>query len=150
MAITSVMASVTVKSTFSLDVETAERLERLARAWGVSKSEVLRRAIRAAPDLPAETPIQPWPSSTGSRPAASPEEEAFARALLPDPTPLGVLDAELGAELFNETGRRRGSLNDCLIAATAMRVGAPLVTSNAEDFERFAPHGLELAPPLHR
>jgi predicted transcriptional regulator len=50
------MASVTVKSTFSLDVETAERLERLARAWGVSKSEVLRRAIRAAPDLPAETP----------------------------------------------------------------------------------------------
>jgi predicted transcriptional regulator len=56
MAIPYGMASTMVKSTFTLDVETAERLERLARAWGVSKSEVLRRAIRAAPDLPAEVP----------------------------------------------------------------------------------------------
>jgi predicted DNA-binding protein len=56
MAIPYGMASIMVKSTFTLDVETAERLERLARAWGVSKSEVLRRAIRAAPDMPAEAP----------------------------------------------------------------------------------------------
>ena len=42
------MATMTIKSTYSLDVETARALETLARRWKVSKSEVLRRAIRAA------------------------------------------------------------------------------------------------------
>jgi predicted DNA-binding protein len=37
-----------IKSTYALDQETVQRLEHLARRWGVSKSEVLRRAIRAA------------------------------------------------------------------------------------------------------
>ena len=42
------MAVTTIKSTYSLDVETVRTLEMLARRWDVSKSEVLRRAIRAA------------------------------------------------------------------------------------------------------
>jgi ribbon-helix-helix CopG family protein len=42
------MATMTVKSTYALDVETARALEEMARRWGVSKSEALRRAIRAA------------------------------------------------------------------------------------------------------
>ncbi len=42
------MAITTIKSTYSLDVETVRTLESLARRWNVSKSEVLRRAIRAA------------------------------------------------------------------------------------------------------
>jgi hypothetical protein len=42
------MAIPTVKSTYSLDLETVRTLEELARHWGVSKSEALRRAIRAA------------------------------------------------------------------------------------------------------
>ena len=42
------MAVTTIKSTYSLDVETVRTLESLARRWDVSKSEVLRRAIRAA------------------------------------------------------------------------------------------------------
>lgn len=37
-----------VKSTYVLDVETAQTLDRLARSWQVSKSEALRRAIRSA------------------------------------------------------------------------------------------------------
>jgi hypothetical protein len=37
-----------VKSTYVLDVETAESLDRLARDWNVSKSEALRRVIRSA------------------------------------------------------------------------------------------------------
>ncbi len=42
------MARTTVKSTYSLDVETVRQLEQMARRLGISKSEALRRAIRAA------------------------------------------------------------------------------------------------------
>ena len=42
------MAVPKIKSTYSLDVETVRTLESLAHRWNVSKSEVLRRAIRAA------------------------------------------------------------------------------------------------------
>lgn len=42
------MAIMTVRSTYSLDVETMKLIESLARRWDVSKSEVLRRAVRMA------------------------------------------------------------------------------------------------------
>ncbi|HYL22689.1 MAG TPA: ribbon-helix-helix protein, CopG family [Gemmatimonadales bacterium] len=42
------MAIPKIKSTYALDQETVQRLEHMARRWGVSKSEALRRAIRAA------------------------------------------------------------------------------------------------------
>lgn len=42
------MAIMTIKSTYALDVETVRKLEEMAREWNVSKSEALRRAIRAA------------------------------------------------------------------------------------------------------
>ena len=42
------MAIITIKSTYSLDLETVRALEALAQRWSVSKSEVLRRAIRLA------------------------------------------------------------------------------------------------------
>ena len=42
------MAIITVKSTYSLDVETASQLESLAKYWNTSKSAALRRAIRSA------------------------------------------------------------------------------------------------------
>ena len=50
------MATATVKSTYSLDVETVRALEEMARGWGVSKSEALRRAIRSARLEPASGP----------------------------------------------------------------------------------------------
>ena len=42
------MAILTVKSTYSLDVETVQQLEGLAKHWNTSKSAALRRAIRTA------------------------------------------------------------------------------------------------------
>ena len=50
------MAVTTIKSTYSLDVETVRTLEALARRWNVPKTEVLRRAIRAA--AREESPVE--------------------------------------------------------------------------------------------
>ena len=42
------MAVTTIKSTYSLDIESVRALEALAQRWNVPKSEVLRRSIRIA------------------------------------------------------------------------------------------------------
>jgi predicted transcriptional regulator len=55
------MATHMVKTTYSLDVETVRTLDDLARRWNVSKSEALRRAIRASStQAPTEglTPVE--------------------------------------------------------------------------------------------
>jgi hypothetical protein len=50
------MASPRIKATYSLDAQTMRVLERMATRWGVSKSEALRRAIRASARLASEVP----------------------------------------------------------------------------------------------
>lgn len=70
--------------------------------------------------------------------------EKFARLLLPFAVPLEQADAERAARLFNLTGRRSKSYADCCIAAVAILLGAPLATSNRDDFAPMAPHGLLL------
>lgn len=53
--------------------------------------------------------------------------------------------AERAAALFNRTGRRSRSLPDCVVAATAILSGAPLITLNVDDFTPFEGFGLSLA-----
>ena len=58
--------------------------------------------------------------------------------------PFEKATAVLAAELFNKTGRRRGSRFDCLIAATAILSQAQVATVNESDFKTFVPYGLKL------
>ena len=68
----------------------------------------------------------------------------LAARIVDEPVALLARDAGTAAELFNLAGRRRGSLNDCMIAATALRAGAAVATTNLVDFRRFEPAGLRV------
>lgn len=70
----------------------------------------------------------------------------LAARVLQEPDPFLTEDAATAARLFNLTGRRRGTLTDCMIAAAAIRAGAALATSNRADFRRFEASGLRLMP----
>ncbi|MDE0100954.1 MAG: hypothetical protein OXN89_01105 [Bryobacterales bacterium] len=52
--------------------------------------------------------------------------------------------AGIAVRLFNESGRRRGLLPDCLIAAAAIHDGTGLARANLSDFRRFETVGLKL------
>ena len=73
-----------------------------------------------------------------------PSELALAQDIVAVRRDFTAQDATLAARLFNESGRRRGSLSDCMIAATALVDGAPIATVNVVDFRRFESFGLEL------
>jgi predicted nucleic acid-binding protein len=75
----------------------------------------------------------------------TPDAVAAALDLVQEPIPFGAPEATLAARLFNDTGRRRGSLLDCMIAATSIESSAALATADRADFERFVSLGLRLA-----
>ena len=75
----------------------------------------------------------------------SPGEKELAAGVVEQRIKFTPAHAEIAARLFNESGRRRGSLIDCMIAAAAIADGAPIATNNDGDFRRFADAGLTLA-----
>jgi predicted nucleic acid-binding protein len=70
----------------------------------------------------------------------------LAARVVPQRLPFEEQDAAFAARLFNQSGRRRGSLVDCMIAATALRHEAHLATNNPSDFRRLEATGLTVIP----
>lgn len=105
--------------------EEARRLER----WLSSGQPVAISAI-------AWAEFQCGPLDQASRSAAT--------LVVGTPLALQSTHADLAAALFNATGRRRGSLADCLVAAVAIGAQAQLATADAS-FDRFVDSGLVLA-----
>jgi predicted nucleic acid-binding protein len=67
---------------------------------------------------------------------------ALAERVVGPAVPFGPEEAVLAAELSNGAGRRRGTLADCMIAATALRAEAHLATADPRDYAPFAAAGL--------
>ena len=63
-------------------------------------------------------------------------------ALITERPPFGEREAVRAAELFNASGRRRGSFADCMIATTALVNQATIATANPADFRHFEQFGL--------
>ena len=72
------------------------------------------------------------------------DQVELASVIVPLRVPFGEEHSSLAARLFNQSGRRRGSLVDCMIASTALLSDAALATANAGDFRRFFEAGLRL------
>ena len=104
--------------------------DRRLREWIQDRTAVAMSALAWAEFVCG--PISPAVISASSR-------------LLGDPLPFSAVEATLAARLFNDTGRRRGSLMDCMIAATAIQAGNAIATSHRADFKRFEKFGLVLA-----
>ena len=67
---------------------------------------------------------------------------ALAARFISAPVSFTVDDALVAARLFNDSGRRRGTFVDCMIAAAALRAGAALATTNPSEFRRFEVAGV--------
>lgn len=74
------------------------------------------------------------------------DDEMAAVALVGQPILVTTVDARQAARFFNLTGRRRGSLADCLIAAVAIRTEATLATRNRGDFAPLVSTGVWIEP----
>jgi len=53
------MATMSVRSTYALDPRTAHDIKNLARSWGVSQAEVIRRTVRMAAEREAAQKLSP-------------------------------------------------------------------------------------------
>jgi predicted nucleic acid-binding protein len=74
-----------------------------------------------------------------------PDELELAATIIAERLPFTDRHAVLAGRLFNRTGRRRGTLIDCMIGAVAIDLATELATANPADFRRMEPLGLSIA-----
>jgi len=113
---------------------------------GTAEDRALRSWIKA--DTPLAMSAVGWAELL-----CGPLEEthlALVRRIVSHIAPFEAETAVLAAHLFNRSGRRRGTLADCMIAAAAMNAGTLLASSNPADFKRFVVEGLQLADAFGR
>lgn len=73
------------------------------------------------------------------------EELSLAEAVVGRFRDFGLEDAEVAAKLYNDSGGRRGSLADCMIAAAALADDASVATANRKDLRPLREFGVTLA-----
>jgi predicted nucleic acid-binding protein len=74
-----------------------------------------------------------------------PRDEAALRSILRGGIlPFDEPAAVLAGRLYDQTGSKRRTRLDAMIAATAILAGAELATANPDDFASFVAHGLKL------
>jgi predicted nucleic acid-binding protein len=73
-----------------------------------------------------------------------PGDHELAERIITERIAYSEQDALRAAEFFNKSGRRRGSMIDCVVAAAACGRSAALATLNLDDFQRFEGLGLRL------
>lgn len=108
---------------------------------GTSEDRALRRWLRQGEPLVTSAIV--WAEFLCGPLGA--DELDLAGVIVPERIEFAAEDAVTAARFFNESGRRRGGLVDCMIAATSVRSGAALATANVGDFTRFEEMGLRLA-----
>ena len=72
------------------------------------------------------------------------DQVQLASQIITERTNFSEDHAVIASRLFNASGRHRGSLIDCIIAATAVATDTQLATANATDFRQFQSSGLEI------
>ena len=109
----------TIRTTVAFDPATAARLERLAKRWGVSKSETLRRALAMAEEMSAG-PVEAGGVLRDEQIAAMTPLEAFDWLQAHPQVPPGWGESfrkelraarELDAKIEEERERERGGGN---------------------------------------
>jgi len=76
------MATMSVRSTYALDPETAQIIKRLAVDWGVSQAEVIRRAVRESSTQPKTVALSPAEVIDHYRSQALPRNPQQTRTLI--------------------------------------------------------------------
>lgn len=127
-----------LRPTRLIHLDTSFLIRALVR--GSAEDAALRKWIRQASQI--ATSALAWSEFLCG--PVPPDAMDLAGELLGEPAAFGAPEATRAAMLFNQSGRRRGSLMDCMIAAIAIEAGADLATANVRDFRRFEPLGLKV------